>query len=179
MGDLGKDCTLRVKSAGADGQDSTPSPSPRSIDPYAGRWAASGKMTTRRTRKLPALRGANPQPSRARAATRSAALNPPSCTGSSKRWAMPELSRRPDLRRAPGSATAAAGSRRPVGCPWKGDERREELAEADAEAIQAARASQTKTTLLQRYCRAGTPPAPPALLCADKILQADGVLGSE
>ena len=44
-----------------------------------------------------------------------AARTPPSCTGSSARWVMPALPRRPGWRRAPGSATAAPGGRQEPG----------------------------------------------------------------
>jgi len=65
---------------------------------------------------------------------RSAARTPPSCTGISRLRAMPEVPRWPGLRHAAGSATAAAGSRRPVGCRCRAGEQREERAGAEVEA---------------------------------------------
>ena len=48
-------------------------------------------------------RGASRGPCHARGVARSAASTPPSCTGSSARWAMQALPRRPGWGRAPGS----------------------------------------------------------------------------
>ena len=82
----------------------TSSPSPRRIDP-----------TARQTRTLPARRRASFQPSRARAAARSAACRPPSCTGNSKRLAMPECARSFLGDRTFGAPRARRPQRRGVG----------------------------------------------------------------
>jgi hypothetical protein len=91
---------------------------------------------------------------------RSAVRTPPSCTGNSKRRAMPEVPQRPGLRRAAGSATAGAGCR-PVRCQGTGGERRDERAEAEAEAAKYAPLAVTASTAegnrqLSR-CRASAP----------------------
>ena len=52
----------------------------RGIDPCAGRRAALGKTTARRTRTPPGRRAASHQPSHARGVARSVACTPPSCT---------------------------------------------------------------------------------------------------
>ena len=86
---------------------------------------------------------------------------------------MTGLAARPGLGDRGGRELAACCSSR------KGDERREEWAEAEAEATQAARAFQTNKARLLQYYRVGAPPPPPTSLCADEILQAGGILGRE
>ena len=108
--------------AGADGR--IPIPIPRRTDPCAGLLAPVDKTKARRTRTPPQA---------GRYLRRRSACTPPSCTGSSGRWAMPApprprtacpSSRVLGWRRAPGSATASGGSR-PDFCPCSGGERRE------------------------------------------------------
>ena len=73
---------------------------------------------------------------------------------------MPALPRRPDLRSAPGSVTAAAGVR-VVGFPKSGGARREEEAQEAEEAAEEAEttmASLTKTVGFRLRCHADAPP---------------------
>ena len=72
--------------------------------------------TSRWTRTLPGHSTVSGRPSRTPVVAHSAARTPSFCTGSNKQRVMHELPRLPDLQRALGSVTVAAGSRLRLCC---------------------------------------------------------------